>query len=147
MDLRTGFEIEEPKVMVPWGISETELQELLVETPPRRVTQGYLTLPVKVLGGLQCQLGFHFRRSGRLSELEFFRRAYPDQRASFEEFQRYFENAFGAPTRSTDGNEGFPSFEWRLPGATIHHFVFDRFGPEEHVRVRHAAQSGGSGDR
>ena len=139
MDLRRGFAVEEPEVAIPWGISEVELEALLPATPPRRVTQGYSTLPVTVLGGLRCMLGFHFLDAGRLSELEFFRTAYPDRRASFEEFQRHFEAVFGVPVRSAEGGEGFPSYEWRLPGATIHHYVLDRFGPEEHMRVRHVA--------
>jgi hypothetical protein len=137
MDLRLGFALEDPSVTIPWGISETELKALLADKPLHFVTRGYLTLPVTVLRGLQCMLGFHFRKSGRLSELEFFRLAYPDQRASFEDFQKHFEAVFGVPTHTADGDEGFPSHEWRLRGATIHHSVFDRFGPEEHMRVRH----------
>ena len=139
MDLRQGFEIERPAISISWGISEAELQELLAKTPPRRVTRRYFTLPVTVLGGLQCMLGFHFRDPGHLSELEFFRTAYPDQAASFDEFQQHFESSFGKPSRATDGDEGFPNYEWRLPGATIHHYVFDRFGPEEHMRIRRAS--------
>lgn len=139
MNLRTGFELEEPTVTVPWGITETELQELLAPSPLNRVTRGYITLPVKVLGGLQCMLGFHFRSSGKLSELEFFRKAYPDQQASFDEFQRHFESTFGTPSRCVRNDEGFPHYEWRLPGATIHHYAFDRFGLEEHMRVQRVA--------
>lgn len=139
MDLRVGFELEEPLMMVPWGATEAELEELLGPSRAYRVTRGYMTLPVKALGGLRCMLGFHFRGSGKLSELEFFRTAYPDQRASFDEFQRYFEGTFGTPSRCVEGDEGFPHYEWRLPGATINHYVFDRFGPEEHMRVRRAA--------
>jgi hypothetical protein len=43
---------------------------------------------------------------------------------------------FGAPTTKKDGSEGFSSFEWKLPGARIVHYVFDRFGPEEHMRIQ-----------
>lgn len=135
MDLRAGFDINEPSVTVPWGITEAQLEKLLHQTPPRRVSRAYLTIPVTVLGGLKCMLGFHFRDSAKLSELEFFRTAYPDQRASFDEFQEYFERAFGAPTHTAEGDAGLPHYEWRLPGATIRHYVLDRFGPEEHMRV------------
>jgi hypothetical protein len=138
MEIREAFTIEDPAVSVPWGIAESELEALIPGL--RHVTRGYCTLPVTVLGGLRCMLGFHFRGStGGLSELEFFRTAYPDQRASFDEFQRHFEQAFGPPSSSVPGDQGLPSLEWRLPGISIVHYVFDRFGPEEHMRIRRAA--------
>ena len=138
MEIREAFTIEAPSVSVPWGITEAELKALIPGL--RHVTRAYHTLPVTVLGGLRCMLGFHFRSSsGGLSELEFFRTAYPDQRASFEEFQRHFERAFGPPSSSEPGDHGLPSCEWRLPGVSIVHYVLDRFGPEEHMRIRRAA--------
>lgn len=137
MDIREAFTIEDPAVSVPWGITELELQALVPGV--RHVTRAYYTLPVTVLGGLRWMLGFHFRSpSGGLWELEFFRTAYPDRRASFEEFQRHFEQVFGPPSHSGPGDQGLPSHEWRLPGASIVHYVFDRFGPEEHMRIRRA---------
>jgi hypothetical protein len=138
MEIREAFTIEDPAVSVPWGVAEAELKARIPEL--HHVTRGYYTLPVTVLGGLRCMLGFHFRgSSGGLSELEFFRMAYPDQRASFEEFQRHFEHAFGPPSISARGDQEFPSYEWRLPGVSIVHYVFDRFGPEEYMRIRRAA--------
>jgi len=134
--IRETFTIEEPAVSVPWGLTAAELEALVPSV--RHVTHAYYTLPVTVLGGLDCMLGFHFRGPhGGLSELEFFRTAYPDQRASFEEFQRHFEAAFGPPSASESGYDGLPSCEWRLSGISIVHFVLDRFGPEEHMRIRH----------
>ncbi|MBW2543121.1 MAG: hypothetical protein JRF15_13625 [Deltaproteobacteria bacterium] len=138
MEIREAFTIERPAVSVPWGITAAELNALIPDL--RRVTHVYYTLPVTVLGGLRCMLGFHLRGDGGgLSELEFFRTAYPDQRASFEEFQQHFERTFGPPSSSEPGGEGLPSYEWRLPGVSIIHYVFDRFGPEEHMRIRRAA--------
>jgi len=138
MEIHKAFAIEDPAVSVPWGISESELNVLIPGL--HHVTPAYYTLPVTVLGGLRCMLGFHFRGSrGGLSELEFFRTAYPDQRASFEEFQRHFEQAFGPPSSSKPGDQDLPSHEWRLSSISIVHCVFDRFGPEEHMRIRSAA--------
>jgi hypothetical protein len=68
--------------------------------------------------------------------LEFFRTSYADQAGSYQEFQRHLEQTFGQPTSTTPGSEGFPSHTWRLPGAEVVHFVYDRFGPEEHVRIK-----------
>lgn len=87
---------------------------------------------------MEHELGFHFipRDGDRLEELEFMRRSYADQRGSYEEFQRHFEAAFGPPHRSSAGSEGFARHEWRVPAAEIVHYVIDRFGPEEHMRIR-----------
>ena len=136
MDLREGFPIDVPAVFVPWRVSEQELETLL-RPVLRHVTDKYWTARVSVLGGLACNLGFHFRgMRGGLSELEFFRDAYANQEQSFKEFQRYFEETFGPPTDQSPGTEGFPSYRWLVPGAEIVHLVFDRFGPEEHMRIR-----------
>jgi len=101
------------------------------------VTRGYFTISCVSLGGLHHELGFHFlpRGGDHLHEFEFFRRSYPDQVASYREFQKHFEHAFGPPTRSTPGTEGYSRHEWEAPGARIIHFVQDRFGLEEHMRI------------
>lgn len=138
MNLKQGFHIEEPRVFVPWGISEGELKRLL-GSRLRHVTNGYHTISCTSLGGMNHELGFHFEphKDGTLHELEFFRRSYQDQEKSYNEFQHHFEAAFGPPTETKPEPEGFPSHTWRLRGATIKHYVFDRFGPEEHMRIQH----------
>lgn len=140
MDLKIGFQLEDPDVMVPWSISPVELEQLIVSSSLERVTEGYYTTPVQCLGGLRCMLGFHFEppQEGMLQELEFFRSrsSHYSQFGSFEEFQRHFEAAFGRPTRASQSSEEFPSYTWALEDATIVHYVVDRFGPEEHMRIR-----------
>jgi len=135
MDLQSGFQIEDPQVFIPWHIGEDAVRALLPSV--KTVTNGYLTMECVFLHGLQHQLGFHFDRprDGRLVEFEFFRLSYPDLEASYSEFQRHLEAAFGRPARSRLGDEGFPSHEWSNGGAAIRHYVLDRFGPEEHVRI------------
>jgi hypothetical protein len=136
MDIAAGLTIDHPAVTVRWGASESDLQALMGPTL-RHVTQGYWTASVQVLGGLSCQLGFHFDEGGGgLTEFEFFRESYSDQKHSFDEFQRSLEMAFGPPTRRTNGMEGFPSYSWWIGAVEIVHYVFDRFGPEEHMRIR-----------
>jgi hypothetical protein len=137
MDIRHGFSLESPAATIPWGISEVELKTLL-GSALRRVTKGYSTVSCTSLGGLCHELGFHFepRTGGRLVELEFFRRAHPDQEASYREFQEHFENQFGPPATVLSGSEGLPTCEWHFGPVSIRHFVFDRFGPEKHMRVR-----------
>ncbi len=137
MDLAAGYLIEDPAVLVPWGINQEQLLTLLpVKT--HHVTAGYHTIECVSLGGLRHSLGFHFqpRASGILAELEVFRRSYPDLRQSFDEFQAHLVGSFGPPTGETPGDEGLPNYTWSLGSAEVTHYVFDRFGPEEHVRLR-----------
>jgi hypothetical protein len=136
VDIKAGLTIDDPPVTVRWGISESELQTLMGPTL-HCVTAGYWTSRVQVLGGLKCRLGFHFDKKRRaLEEFEFFRDSCPDQKASFAEFQRFFEAAFGRPTETRSGTGGFASHSWRLGPVEIEHYVFDRFGPEERLRIR-----------
>ena len=137
MDLTAGFDIEDPPTFIPWDITQAALRDRL-GPHLRKVTHGYFTTSCTTLGGMTHELGFHFepRHSDHLVELEFFRRSYSDLAASFEGFQTHFERAFGAPTRRREGTDGFPFYEWLVPGAHIVHFVMDRFGPEEHMRIK-----------
>jgi hypothetical protein len=137
MNINDGFSIVDPHVEIPWGISETELAAL-VGTRLRKITPGYFTLTCTSLPGLTHELGFHFepRSGGRLVELEFFRDSYQDLAVSYREFQLGFEREFGAPSKSKPGDQGLPSNEWFLGTVSIRHFILDRFGPEEHMRVR-----------
>ena len=139
MDLRDGLQMQEPAVFVPWTATVAGLQQLLGVHGLHHVTSGYYVLSDCVpIVGLRCKLGFHFipRGGDRLHELEFFRHSYEDQAQSFREFQQHFESAFGPPTTTRRGEEGYPTHEWALPGARIIHLVQERFGLEEHVRIQ-----------
>jgi hypothetical protein len=138
MDLSRGFVLEDPPLTLAFGMSEREFL-VTFGSRARRVTDGYHALSCTSLGGLRHELGCHFRRGlfkRGLNELEFFRKEYPDQAASFAEFQRHFEMAFGPPSETKPGNEGFPNHRWVLPGFEIYHVVYARFGLEEHLRIR-----------
>lgn len=132
-----GFQIEQPRLFIPWGIREDQLRQIFQGHVLRHITDGYYTTSCTSLGGLAHELGFHFdpRVDGILVEYEVFRRSYPDQTASYAEFQRHLEATFGAPTISRAGSAGFPRQVWRIHDAEVAHYVFDRFGPEEHVRI------------
>ena len=138
MEITKGFKIVKPDIFVDWNIKENDLQKLFQDSDLKKVTTGYFTADCESLEGLNCKIGFHFepRKDGFLKELEFFRMDYTDQKKSFNDFQKHFENTFGKPDKSTPGNKGFNNFEWNLNGIQIVHFVFDRFGPEEHMRIK-----------
>jgi hypothetical protein len=140
MEVSAAFSLEDPPVAVPWGISESELETLLGQRL-RYITKGYYTATCTSFPQLTHELGFHFepRVGGRLVELEFFRHSYQNLAASYQEFQRAFESKFGSPSRSVPGECGFPSHEWVLGPIIVKHFVRERFGPEEHMRVRSTA--------
>jgi hypothetical protein len=139
MNIDQGFEIEHPKAFVRWEATEEDLKSTLGKEL-RHVTKGYYTITCKTLGGIEHELGFHFspRKHGVLTELEFFRRSYEDQADSYNEFQRHLVATFGKPHKSSPGNEGFESHEWNIGRNTIVHYVHNRFGPEEHMRIKHA---------
>jgi hypothetical protein len=85
-------------------------------------------------------VGFHFRpqsETGALAELEFFDNGSHDLQASFAVYQRHLELAFGKPSHTSAGSfsSDMPSYEWRRGRLRVSHFVMDRFGPEEHVRI------------
>jgi len=168
MNINEGFQIDEPDVFVPWGIEEEGLVNLLGNYGLKKFKKGYYTLSCKFLGGLSCELGFHFEtkededkikefesyrksigkilkkheltykpaRQGTLKELEFFRLSYPNLKESFEEFQFYFEKEFGKPKESKPDQNGFMNHVWRFESVSIYHYVIDRFGPEEQMRIK-----------
>ena len=134
-----GFPVESPQLVVPWRISEVELVALFEPGTLRHVTHGYYTTSCIALAGLSIELGFHFepRRHGKLREFEVFRGAAMDLRASFDEFQSHLTGILGQSTnRELDAESGFVRHVWRHATFHVVHFVQERFGPEEHVRVR-----------
>lgn len=139
MTINKGFKLDQPDIFIPWDIDEIQLKELFKGQKLTSVTAGYYTTESELLGGLICKIGFHFepRTNGRLKELEFFRANYSDQMQSYDEFQRHFELTFGKPTRTNMGSEGFEDHSWNFDKVQIMHFIFDRFGPEEHMRIKY----------
>ena len=136
MKIESGFTIEKPNAFIPWGIHRNQLK-MILGPELRCVSLDYYSISCESLGGMKHQLGFHFDSNARLKELEFFRDTYPDQDASYKEFQKHFEATFGTPTETGEGEEGFPYHIWYLNEVTIAHSVWNRFGLEEHMRIIH----------
>jgi hypothetical protein len=137
MDLLSGFQLEQPHVLVRWGISEDQLQIIFTGMELRRVTDGYFVIRCQSLGSLSHMLGFHFtpRINGTLLEFELFSTNYPDLQASYQAFQQHLEMAFGPATATSAGTEGFDSHVWLLAGGKVMHYVQEHFGPAEYVRI------------
>jgi hypothetical protein len=138
IDITKGFQIDNPKIFIPWDIDENTLTDLFKDNQLKRVTNGYYTTSCTSLGDLTCLIGFHFQpqSKGILNELEFFRSNYDNQQNSFDEFQTSFVKAFGQPTYTKKGDEGFNNYVWQFGKIQIVHYVFDRFGPEEYMRIK-----------
>jgi hypothetical protein len=104
MDLAVGLALEDPDVMVPFGIDEPQLMALMPSA--RKVTAGYYVQEVVSLGGLRHMLGIHFdpRDGGRLREFEFFSREPAEVASSFADFDRHLRSTFGPPTESKVGD-------------------------------------------
>jgi hypothetical protein len=139
MNIVKGFQIDLPPIFIPWKITASQLIELFGSYPNKKITETYYTSECSSLNGLKCFIGFHFDyKDGKLMELEFFRKSYDDQTQSFYEFQQFFEEAFGKPTNSKPGTEGFNNYEWIIDDVRIIHLIYDRFGPEEHMHIMKA---------
>ncbi|MBF0382818.1 MAG: hypothetical protein HQL69_17495 [Magnetococcales bacterium] len=135
-DLTRGFHIEEPDVMVLWETPENSLQEMLGPHGLSKVTNGYYILPCISLGGMQHILGFHFDDEGTtINHFEFFREGWSDIAVSFMDFQIRFQEAFLKPTKTEKGSDIFPHHKWEWRSCSIKHYVFDRFGLEEHMKI------------
>lgn len=141
MDLSKGFQIEEPRVFVPWDTPETQFMDGFEGLHLRLVKHGYFTTHCTSLQGLSHELGFRFRprENGRLVELELFSSSYSNLAESYQGFQRHLEATFGQPTITEPGSEGYLSHTWRSPGAEVAHYVVEHFGPAEYIRIKRAA--------
>ncbi|PTQ93130.1 hypothetical protein C8P68_1092 [Mucilaginibacter yixingensis] len=137
MDIQRGIQIDKPSIFVPWDVDVEQLSVLFKLNPLKRVTDKYYTIACELFDGLSCYLGFHFKpgTNESLRELEFFRDRYDDLQWSFEDFQSHLEKVFGLPDERYPIEEGFSGGHWLFNDTLIVHRVFDRFGPEEHVRI------------
>ena len=137
MNLVRGFHLYAPDKLITWRLRDLELEDLLDGHPLKKIKKEYYTLSCEPLIGLHCVVGFHLHKYSVLSELEFFMnfKSFDELPRSYQVFQSHFETEFGSPTKTEKGNEGFLFHEWLVPGARIVHHVFDRFGPEQRMRI------------
>ena len=146
MDISTGFQIERPKIFVPWGCSPSELQRLFTGHSLERIVPNKFTTSCTSLGGLSHRLHFRFDEflgssitpQLSLRELYFSHHSYSESGviASFDAFPKHLRATFGAPSTTTLDDDGYPSDNWTLPGVVISYVVFHSHGgPEELLRI------------
>ena len=149
MDIQHGYNIDNPNIVVPMGITPRFLKRLFTDYPLKMVTPEYFVAECTSLSGLKHNLGFHFTPifpkaltlTKRLYRLELFRTEndllyLPEsQTQSFTDFQTRLEIVFGSPTKSVEGTEGFPNHEWHFGNITIGHSVYEHFVMRESVGI------------
>jgi hypothetical protein len=140
MSITQGFQIEQPSVFIPWGVSERGLRGLLASSKLRQITKGHYSISCVSLGGLAHELDFHFkpRLNGELSELELRLRDTCDHAASFKRLQKHVESYFGVPTETKHVRQVFPeySYTWKIKGIIIEHHVINRNSEVDCVRIK-----------
>ena len=142
-DFKKGIFLEKPNVLIPWNIKPYKLNKLLGQHNLKKVTSSYYCIKTTFLNGLDCTIGFHFYFFG-IKFFEIFRSEdyYKNHTLldSYNEFQKHIELAFGKPSltrKSTnpDFDVGFDSHTWKVGKRKVLHYVFERFGPEEHFHI------------
>jgi len=144
MDISTGFQIEQPRVFIPWGCSPSELRRLFAGHSLERIVPDMFLTSCTSLGGLSHRLRFDFHRHlwglfmPRLRELHLSHHPYLETGvvASFEAFPKHLRATFGKPSTTILDANDYPSDTWALPGIVISHVVFQNHGgPEELLKI------------
>jgi hypothetical protein len=140
MEIKEGLKIDNPNVSIAWDIDEQGLKGALGDNVHMVTDRYYVAKRCKLLGGLECNIGFHFGKK-HMESFEFFRDPFDPNdahniiRKSFDEFQMYFEKEFGNATYTKPGIEEFTDYLWDIGDFVIFHMVFNRYGLEEHVEI------------
>jgi hypothetical protein len=136
MNITSGYQVEQPNVLVPWDISQKQLQELF-QGSELQGTKGFFSIRCTSLCGLSHFLNFRFSSSdGVLYAFELSGNGGSSLEASFPKFQKHLEATFGPPTETSPGElEDFPSQIWRIKDVQIIHAIQEHFGPAESLRI------------
>lgn len=142
MELANGVKLEVPDLVLPWHTRPETVQRIVGEGHMHKATDKYWVFPCVALGGLQMRAGLHFTPA--LQEVEFFeiskdgRYGALELRASYDLFQQHLVASFGEPDLAEAGSidPAYPSYTWYRQSVLVRHFVHDRNGPEEHVRIK-----------
>lgn len=136
-DLTTGYELEDPPVKVPWGLSPRELLRLLAPYGMKKVSANCYVVSCTSLCGLRHKVEFRYDQScgSRKYSLRLFQSKRLDVTASYEEFQRHLELKYGLPSSSEECEDGFMYHAWRIGDFTVSHSVVDHFYLREAVVI------------
>jgi len=131
-----GFPIDEPKLVI--AADSINIEALLQKAgiDYNTVAVGCVTFSGRVFGSdLPLMIGVHFN-SYRVKFVEIFRpKDYLqaedyDAYASFAQLSGVLQSRYGTPTSGHPHRE-----QWVADGYTVEHFITERFGVEEHLRI------------
>jgi hypothetical protein len=138
MEIKKGFQIFNPNFFVPWTIKISELDMALKGFGLKKLSDIYATINCEPFSGATCDLDFRFEGPGNsLNIIQLSRgpsKKFRTQTASFHDFQKHLEKAFGQPHEVTDGEFGVPNCIWRWGNIELRHDISEHFGAEEHLR-------------
>lgn len=136
--LDEGFPLEDPPVLIPWGLSQNDLRELFDEYDLRQIALDTYEIECTAFNGLRLKLYIHFderRYRDKKYTLSFLRVDHGNVHEDFEEFQRHLEETFGTPTTTAPGEDGFPYHRWELGVYDASHVVIDRHGYHHSIGI------------
>ena len=151
--LLLGIQIDNPKVFIPWDISEMDFVELFkCHGIDFVVEKNYYVKNVTLFGENHCNIGVTFEKTIRkigisrdnceednslkdkLIKTPEGCKIYLEK--SFKSFQIALEKEFGKPTKRSKNETGFDECEWDIgKKIKIYHYVMDRFGLAEYLWI------------
>lgn len=138
-NLADGFFVENPKYIIPFDITKDDISKIVLSSI-KTITPNYFTTKCIALNGLEINLGLHFSdesHPGKLREFEVFFDTYSNLLDLYKQRQLHLEKTYGIPQTIKDGEyeKEMRFCQWIIGGTVISHYVFDRFGPEEHIQI------------
>lgn len=137
LTLSQGFRLEDPPLLIPWGLSRRQLVRLFAPYGLREINRDYYVLSCTSLCGLSHELEIRYDSCYGFSKylLGFSSKEYSDQNQRYEGFQNHLEATFGPPTRTEPGEEGFPSHHWEIEEYEVSHVVYMHHDLQECVVI------------
>ena len=134
-----AFKVDEPDIELTVSVSECLKQLKSANINYNKVCRGYVVFSANLFGGLDLMVGLHYK-GAFVEYIEIFRPIeqynLPDYdiNKSFSEIHDAIVSVYGKPSAEKPKYaDGFPSERWIGRNYVIDHYVFDRFGPEEHT--------------
>lgn len=134
------IKLDKPKINITKDLSKTLKQLKSAEIEYKKVIDGYISFPAKLFGYSETLIvGIHYSLND-IQFLEIFRpKEYylsPDYniQKSYDELSTVLKKRLGTPSKE-ESYDNDPFEEWILYTCKIQHYIFDRFGLEEHLQI------------
>lgn len=140
---KSEFKIDIPNISIAPDMPTVTASLKSSDTPYEVVTDGYIVFQGKAFDcDIPLMFGIHYNQTKVefieiFRPLEYTRSKEYNVNISFKELSEILKSKYGRPTVTTTDSSPykFPREEWRTPNFSIEHYIFDRFGPEEHLHI------------